>query len=997
MATLFRYIQHDFAVGKANDPIEVANDSDFQTELRDDAAGDDPRQALRHRAGGYLDDTFPTPTTDPTSAGDTYLGFADGLAQLEDVNASSIGKLVKATFGEDAASVLATEAVGQDKTLLENSILAIKLATGFNRADADRLVRQLRVIALLEAISDGVPSWWTRPEVDAAMARPIRIEAALLPARRRADPPEVPPGDGADAHRVRRLRIERDMLDETYRSLMTTSPRQLEAVQGQALEVQRPAPRKARDAPAEEQAESDAVARAPGYVRLGEAAIRALPDAGRRFLADQGLAADEAPLEDLVAAVTRRRALVERDLLPSTLPASQQVYRVGNHLFAANAAPATAAMSGGRARLRGGGVPQDADLAMDIEPPADGGGGGVPMPLADPAPAAPEPDFSFAVTRPAGYGDLLIVRQELLGYEATEISHIENVLRSELLRRTTRREELVELSTIDEASSTQSQERDQQSTSRSEVATEAQKESGQSTTTSGELSSTSSYGKLVENSKSNYAQSVTSRAVDTVTNQVRQQRSRLERRAFVEEAVHELDNKDGDENIRGVYQWVDKKYRVRVLNYGRRLLYDVVVPEPASFLIDSLKATVKPEAFQLTKPGEPSIQPDELSAWNYRYWAALYGATGAVKPPPDDFVQTVATANVFQVDQTINAFGGTIDKAHFNAFKMRVPDGYDAVSGYVQRINPQPGGTLGERYLEFFIGEGAFLRFGPAGIGFLNETFTMSGETGDIPVTLRSFNPLLQEAYAVGINCRRTDTGLQAWQLETHAAIMAAYRRQLAEYEDKLGRYVAAVRTQVQTAGNYAHDPTIEQAELKKAFISLLLGEHPAAFLPTPEPAPVPPFATLPDPVAVRAWGAMVAFFERAFEWENVMYTFYPYFWGRVGHWAELILTQDTSPGFEAFLKAGAARVVVPARPGFEAALAHYHETGDIWLGEEIPDMFSDNYVSIIDEIKAANRDPGTETCVDSWDITVPTTLVMLRDDDSLPAWTVEDCTPPTP
>ena len=183
---------------------------------------------------------------------------------------------------------------------------------------------------------------------------------------------------------------------------------------------------------------------------------------------------------------------------------------------------------------------------------------------------------------------------------------------------------------------------------------------------------------------------------------------------------------------------------------------------------------------------------------------------------------------------------------------------------------------------------------------------------------------------------------------------MGGYQRQLADYQDRLSRYIAAVRTQLAMAGNFAHDPTIDREELKKAFIYLLLGEHPSTWLPTPVPAPSRPRSHRPTRSAVKKWGAVVAFFERAFEWENLMYTYYPYFWGRPRRWGEMILTQDTDPQFEAFLKAGAARVVVPARPGFEAALAHYHETGDVWMGEEMPDMFSDNYVSIIAEIKAA-------------------------------------------
>ena len=81
--------------------------------------------------------------------------------------------------------------------------------------------------------------------------------------------------------------------------------------------------------------------------------------------------------------------------------------------------------------------------------------------------------------------------------------------------------------------------------------------------------------------------------------------------------MHELDNRQaGATKIRGIYQWVDKKYKARILNYGKRLLYDVVVPEPAAFLIDSLKKAVQPESFQLTKPVEPMIGPSCPDTWH---------------------------------------------------------------------------------------------------------------------------------------------------------------------------------------------------------------------------------------------------------------------------------------------------------------------------------------------------------------------------------------------
>jgi hypothetical protein len=362
-----------------------------------------------------------------------------------------------------------------------------------------------------------------------------------------------------------------------------------------------------------------------------------------------------------------------------------------------------------------------------------------------------------------------------------------------------------------------------------------------------------------------------------------------------------------------------------------------------------------------------------------------------VTPPPDDFVRTVAHVDAPATPAgEMKAYGKTWWTSHFDAFKITVPPDYKAVSGYIQRTNPSTRTNLPDeqRMFEFYVGENTFVRFRVGGPeGYLNSSFTMSGETGEVPVTMCSFTSVLQFNFAVAINCQRTDKALEQWQLKTHAAISQGYQRQLAEYEDKLARFTTAMRAQMAAAANYGHNPSIEEEELKKAFLYLLIGEHATASLLTPTPAPMPPYANPPDPKKVKDWGARVAFFERAFEWDNLMYTYYPYFWGRPSVWEERILIQDVDPQFEAFLKAGAARIVVPVRPGFEGALAHYHETGDVWMGEEIPDMFSDLYVSIIAEIKARNLEQGKEVCVAEWDVKLPTTLIMLKDDATLPEW----------
>jgi len=596
------------------------------------------------------------------------------------------------------------------------------------------------------------------------------------------------------------------------------------------------------------------------------------------------------------------------------------------------------------------------------------------------------PDFSKAVVRPA-LGNLLVVRQKLIGYEAGEISHIENILEGELYRRSASRAESSEITTVEERETTQFDERDLQSTERNEIASESQKEAGKEATATQGQSTTKDYGKLVENNKSNYARSVTDRAVNNLTQRVKQQRTVREKKSFAEKSVHEFNNVGGDKKVRGIYQWVDKNYKTRIMNCGTRYLYDVVVPEPAAFLIETLKNSTPPEPFPLVKPTPPPFSSQELYPGFYQAWADYYEVSGSVEPPPEEFLETTAKAEHHEVAKTINAFGASIYAKHFDAFKIQIPKGYKAVSGYVQRSGfikvstPTP-----ERQLILFIGEKYRIVFGDGGgdqIPFANHSFTMNGESGELPVTLHSSGQTVQFNYGIGIICRREDKAFEKWQLKTYATLMAGYRRQQERYEDKLAQRQALMRAQMARAQSLSHNPSIEQTELRKAFIQMILSEHLTSVVATPLPGlfPVPLGYT-------KKWAAMVAFFERAFEWENMLYFYYPYFWGRPARWGELVLIQHLDPQFEEFLKAGAARVVVPIRPGFEAAMAHYHETGDVWMGKEMPDMFSDFYVSIIDEIKARNLTPDEEVLVEEWDTKLPTTLVMLKDNAVLPTWT---------
>ncbi|QIS14524.1 hypothetical protein [Nocardia arthritidis] len=956
MAELFRFIQQAFVVSGDTASIDLTSQSAFQNGLRDLIHSGAPYTAVRTKAEQYLDTVINGPSSSP---GVTSAALADpGLARRAkyvDLRAkllalpcppqptpAQVDAAIKGVFGQSAADLVASQQFPTERDVSGDVLVAVKLTTRFDLIDAPSITTMRQVIAFVADFAAGHVTPLTIDHIRALLDRPVRIPKVFLPTPTPAAAQAAPAARDESAARRDLLLAEQDSLRGAYDTLLTVRPDRL------AISV--PAAQRAEAAAPNDQAPTAnrTAAAAPSVLTVAPEIVASMDEVVRERLRTELGDTATASFADILAVIKGRWLAVSREVEPNKVPTPLRTYRLGANVFAVQES-----------------------LAADAAPPP--------------------PDFSHAITRPVGVGDLQVVRQELIGYVAADISHIENVLPGELLKKTTKREETSELIVTQETETTQTDERDTQTTDRNELVSETQKEASQQSTATSDQTSTTSYGRLVENSKTDYARSVTDRAVKSLTQQVKQQRVQREKKVYTEEAEHQLDNSKGLRPIRGIYQWVDKKYKTRVLNYGKRLLYDVVLPEPASFLIESLKTAAQPENYQLVRPVEPTVQPGDLNASNYMIWAAQYGVTGSVTPPPDEITTVVAHAESGDVARKLQAYGGSFDAEQFGQFTIRVPNDYSAISGYLQRTNPNEviDNTQTEnRIFEFFIGENTFIRQNEN--DQLNKSFAMNGETGDIPVTFNTFRKMLQYNFAIGITCRIDRPKIEEWQLKTHAQIVQGYQRQRADYLDQLSRFQAAVRAQMALAQGLAHDATAERDELKKAFIQLLMSEHfGQVYFPTPDPGAFPP-----DPRYVKTWGAVVAFFERAFEWEHLMYLYYPYFWGRRARWGELVLIQDVDPQFESFLKAGAARVVIPVRPGFEAALAHFHETGDVWMGEEIPDMFSDQYVSIIAEIKARNFAEDAEVCVDQWEVRLPTTLVMLKDDADLPEWTPTPCRP---
>jgi len=609
-----------------------------------------------------------------------------------------------------------------------------------------------------------------------------------------------------------------------------------------------------------------------------------------------------------------------------------------------------------------------------------GTGGVAPLPI---VPLDGRIPHTRGKVQPAGVADLIIVRQQLTGYERADVAHIENILKGEQKARDhTRRQETV-LTTVSETEVSSAEERELESTSRFEMTREASETIKEDVQLKAGLKVSGKYGPVVEfaasaegsyqrtkeeatKSASKFSQDVTERSSRKIAERVLERSTMVVTNEVVEKNNHELDNVGGAGHISGVYQWVNKVYQAQMFNYGLRAMFDIMVPEPAAFVIAAMNRA-HASSLSLTKPPDFTLQPSQVSESNYGYWVRVFGATD-VAPPPE----------IYKTASFDFKAGGGDDKTNYNhSGQIAIDEDYRAVWGTVGVVrniwdmSHTVDVVLGQRTQR--MGDDSWM-----------WSTSMADERGSVPIAIDTFK-CSQVAVAIEVKCQRTDRAMEKWRLQTHGKLMTAYRARLAEYEEKLAQLELQAGVAIQGRNPAANQVTISD-ELKKNCISIFTDQHFDLF-DAINPAP---YTSLPqmDLFEAAGEGPYVRFFEQAFEWEHMTWVTYPYFWGRKSEWDERVAFEDSDPAFAEFLRAGYARVTVPARPGFESAIDHFLTFGEIWNGGPLPSVSSPLYLPIADELAERLGRPEQEIPQgDPWTVRVPTTLVKLRDDDKLPAW----------
>lgn len=592
-----------------------------------------------------------------------------------------------------------------------------------------------------------------------------------------------------------------------------------------------------------------------------------------------------------------------------------------------------------------------------------------------------------------GVADYLKVEQSTYCYVEGDVAHIENIMAREYKERATRRLKRSESQTTSSSETEKEKLTDTTSTERHEMQSEISKIMQESKDFAAQAGVNASWGlagggTIGMNANASYAthnskeesnrqavteaKDITARALDRIVTKVKEERIEKVLEEYEENNKHGFDNTKGSNHVVGVYRWVDKVVKNQIYNYGKRMMFEFMIPEPAK--LHSLGVKMIDASEKLVKPVDPRESPTNkmenfMSLDGFtgetvlKFWSSKYNVE--IDKKPEDIVYIGKAFSNTVVDSVGDA---EWDEAVAGSAEIQIPEGYVSIAarGFVQSGGE---GTWGH-----------FLRIG--------------GEYMDgTEVTVKNFYPSIPvsfsiiAAHAVDVNttvkCQLTQEAKNLWLQKTFNKIIEAYELELEKYNQALAEAKAlGVQIKGSNPGFYRK---IENTILRRNCISYMINQDPSAALTfgknkyynTNNATESFTNTEIKLDSGLDQYAAFVKFMEQAFEWDIMSYYFYPYYWGNREKWADMYQFDDNDPTFRAFMQSGMARVIVTVRPGFEEAVRHFLATGQIWNGGEVPVIDDPLFLSIVDEMRAAVGEKQGEP----WREKIPTSLTILQAD----------------
>ncbi len=611
-----------------------------------------------------------------------------------------------------------------------------------------------------------------------------------------------------------------------------------------------------------------------------------------------------------------------------------------------------------------------------------------------------------------GVADYRRVEQQLCCYIPGEVSHVENILAKEYKEKTTRSLMRTESVTDVNQEKEIEQSSDTSTTTRNELSTEVAEvinsdrasdygfgaQAGGdyskfhfSASVSGDFSSSRSTSDSNVEAR-NYAEDVTIRALEKVIQKTTIRRTSSIIREFEETNRHGFDNREGTNHVTGVYRWIDKVFKNRLINYGKKLICEFMIPEPARFY--KLAIIIEAEENESNAPSNGgstgnagvNVKPKPLSEFrinshkdinedNYSTIASHYGVSGLqipLDPSTSSSKSYSGGKNSMTFSDLVVKDGYEISALRFKGSVIKKKKGTITISscGKSQKISSK--GKNKE----------------------INASWSgMSGIEGNVSVAV-STHKVKSWSVSVTIDCTIKSDRHEQWQQDCYTAILDGYERKLREYNDALAAEEAAkaaeqvaldtevnaTQDKAESDRNPRFNAQIVNTELKRLCIELMTSRFNLPQGKNFYQEGTCNIPSLPSELDLTNYKHQVLFFEQAFDWNLMTKQFFSYFWADKCQWKELFQSTDSKDHmFQAFLQSGIAKVLIPIKEGYEAKVGFFMETGEIWNGTRLLiDTEGETYQSLIHEMNIIDGFVEEE-----WETIVPTSLTIVQEDSA--------------
>ena len=595
--------------------------------------------------------------------------------------------------------------------------------------------------------------------------------------------------------------------------------------------------------------------------------------------------------------------------------------------------------------------------------------------------------------RQIGIADYKKVVTEICGYRAGEVAHIENIMAGETREKVTTKTHKSEVTDFQGQEIESEKLSDTTSTERFEMQTEIAKMLQEQTALDAHanvkangvgwsLDAGAAYATNTTKEESNrqavtQAKEQTQRAMERIVSRIKTERTVKITDEFIEANKHRFENLTNPSNVSGVYRFINAVYKNQIYNYGKRLMYEFMVPQPSKLhrLGLSVSATDK-NALLLEKPIDPRtngyVDFSSINETTYKTLIAKYGATNVKLFP----------TNQIYIGKSFNFTSQPINTVNTKVENIIIPtSGYVAKKVLIKFTGAAPGEDTGwGKNVSVTVGDYMIL-YDPNSV--TDDIFYDIKEyANEVPVAIWATN-YHAVTVTVTIICEITDDAIKNWKKETYEEIIKGYEEQLRQFNEKQSE-IKAEGTKLLDSNPLFYRDT-EQLILRKNCISYLIDNTNATSARKfgikmyNEGMPDNDISFTNHQVSISQkmddYTSFAKFMEQAFEWNLMSYNFYPFYWGNSAEWKDLYQFETNDPTYRSFMQAGMARVVVTVKPGFESAVMHYMAFGQIWNGGQTPILGNPLYLSIVDELKEQEY-----FIEDIWETVVPTNLVALQE-----------------